>query len=87
MQHEPPIVQYDPPRRTRTDYPAGLSYCPGYRHKAPVADQLPPAFAHRSSGEGSMPGCASLAQPARGASSESTLSRVRTVAANLMALV
>jgi len=35
-----------------------------------VADQLPPAFTH-------------LAQPARGESRESTLSRVRTVAANL----
>jgi len=60
-----------------------LSYCPGYLHKAPLADQLPPTFAHRSWSEGSTPGCISLAQPARGESSESTHTRVSTVAANL----
>jgi len=59
------------------------SYCPGYLHRPPVADQLPPTFAHRSWAEGSTPGCISLAQPARDESSESTPSRVSTVAANL----
>jgi len=59
--------------------PRCLSYCPRYRHR-PLY-HMPPAYAHRCSSEGSEPGCASLAQPAR---IESTHSRVTTVAANLM---
>jgi len=54
-------------------------YCPRYRHR-PLY-HMPPAYAHRSSSEGSEPDCASLAQPAR---LESTHSRASTVAANLM---
>jgi hypothetical protein len=53
-----------------------LSYCPRYRHKPPLLDHMPPAFAHCCSAEGSEPGCETIAQPA---TIENTQSRVSIV--------
>jgi len=61
-----------------------LDYCPGYRHKLPLLDHIPPAFAHSCWGEGSEPGCETIAQPAR---IDSSLNRATTVQAILMFMV
>jgi hypothetical protein len=61
-----------------------LDYCPGYRHKLPPLDHIPPAFAHACSGEGSEPGCETIAHPAR---IDNSLNRATTVQAILMFMV
>jgi hypothetical protein len=61
-----------------------LDYCPGYRHKLPPLDHIPPEFAHACSGEGSEPGCETIAHPAR---IDNSLNRATTVQAILMFMV